>query len=169
MNIAPPGNPFPTGSVIHLEAGAEGKPPKFGTSKKVEGVGESAEWRTYDITAIGGRITAKIDGAVVAELEDPEPIAEGYIGLQHNTGKVQFRNVKSATFEVGAQLICSRERRPPLGVVALARSHLEPLTFDFDRDLAELAASRSGLGGGLIGEQVARAQLVEDAGIDLRQ
>jgi hypothetical protein len=94
VNIAPPGNPFPTASIIHLEAGAEGKPPKFGISKKAEGVGESAEWRTYDITAIGGRITVKIDGQVVAELEDPEPITEGYIGLQHNTGKVQFRNVK---------------------------------------------------------------------------
>ena len=94
MNIAPPGNPFPTGSIIHLEAGAEGSPPKFGTSKKAEGVGESAEWRTYDITAIGGRFTVKIDGQLVAELDDPEPIAEGYIGLQHNTGKVQFRNVK---------------------------------------------------------------------------
>jgi hypothetical protein len=94
VNIAPPGNPFPTGSVIHVEAGAEGRPPKFGTSKKTEGVGESEEWRTYDITAIGGRFTIKIDGQVVAELDDPEPIAEGYIGLQHNTGKVQFRNVK---------------------------------------------------------------------------
>ena len=94
VNIAPPGNPFPTGSIIHLEAGAEGKPPKFGTSKKSSGVGESTEWRTYDITAIGGKFTIKIDGEVVAELDDPEPIAEGYIGLQHNTGKVQFRNVK---------------------------------------------------------------------------
>ena len=94
VNIAPPGNPFPTGSIIHVEAGAEGKPPKFGASKKAEGVGESAEWRTYDITAIGGRITVKIDGQLVAELDDPEPIAEGYIGLQHNMGKVQFRNVK---------------------------------------------------------------------------
>lgn len=94
VNIAPPGNPFPTGSVMHIEAGAEGKPPKFGASKKAVGVGESEEWRTYDITAIGGKLTVKIDGEVVAELEDPEPIAEGYIGLQHNIGKVQFRNVK---------------------------------------------------------------------------
>ena len=94
VNIAPPGNPFPTGSVMHIEAGAEGKPPKFGASKKAVGVGESEEWRTYDITAIGGKFTIKIDGEVVAELEDPEPIAEGYIGLQHNIGKVQFRNVK---------------------------------------------------------------------------
>ena len=94
VNIAPPGNPFPTGSIIHLEAGAPGTAPKFGASKKAEGVGESAEWRTYDITAQGGRITVKVDGQTVAELDDPDPIAEGYLGLQHNTGKVQFRNVK---------------------------------------------------------------------------
>ena len=94
INIAPPGNPYATGSVVHLEAGAQGSPPKFGTSKKSSGVGESTEWRTYDITAVGGRLTIKIDGQVVAELDDPEPLAEGYLGLQHNTGKVQFRNVK---------------------------------------------------------------------------
>jgi Domain of Unknown Function (DUF1080) len=94
VNIAPPGNPFPTGSIIHLEAAAAGGPPKFGATKKAVGAGESTEWRTYDITAVGGRITVKIDGQPVAELEDPEPIAEGYVGLQHNIGKVQFRNVK---------------------------------------------------------------------------
>jgi hypothetical protein len=79
VNIAPPGNPYPTGSIVHIEAGAEGRPPKFGTSKKSAGVGESDEWRTYDITAVGGKFTIKIDGETVAELEDPEPIAEGYI------------------------------------------------------------------------------------------
>jgi hypothetical protein len=94
VNIAPPGNPYPTGSIVRVEAGAEGKPPKFGASKKAVGVGESEEWRTYEIDAVGGKLTVKIDGEVVAELEDPEPLAEGYIGLQHNLGKVQFRNVK---------------------------------------------------------------------------
>ena len=93
VNIAPPGNPFPTGSIIHLEAAAAGGPPKFGVSQKAN-AGESAEWRTYDVKAVGGRITVMIDGQPVAELEDPEPIAEGYVGLQHNIGKVQFRNVK---------------------------------------------------------------------------
>jgi hypothetical protein len=94
VNIAPPGNPFPTGSIVRVETGAEGRPPKFGISKKSEGVGESEQWRTYEIAAIGGKLTVEIDGEVVAELDDPEPLAEGYIGLQHNTGKVQFRNVK---------------------------------------------------------------------------
>jgi len=94
VNIAPPGNPYPTGSIVRVEAGEEGKPPKFGASKKATGVGESDEWRTYEITAIGGKLTIKVDGVVTAELEDPAPLAEGYIGLQHNLGKVQFRNVK---------------------------------------------------------------------------
>ena len=94
VNIAPPGNPYPTGSIVRVEAGAEGKPPKFGVSKKSADVGESDEWRTYEISAIGGKFTIKIDGVVTAELEDADPLAEGYIGLQHNQGKVQFRNVK---------------------------------------------------------------------------
>jgi 3-keto-disaccharide hydrolase len=93
VNIAPPGNPNPTGSIIHLEAGASGAPPKFGAIQKAN-AGESTEWRTYDIEARGSKLTIKIDGEVIAELDDPEPLAEGYIALQHNTGKVQFRNVK---------------------------------------------------------------------------
>ena len=94
VNIAPPGNPYPTGSIVRVEAGAEGKPPKFGVSRKSTGVVESDEWRTYEISAIGGKFTIRIDGETVAELEDPDPLAEGYIGLQHNQGKAQFRNVK---------------------------------------------------------------------------
>ena len=94
VNIAPPGNPYPTGSIVRVEAGEEGKPPKFGASKKATGVGESDEWRTYEIKAISGKFTISIDGVVTAEMDDPAPLAEGYIGLQHNLGKVQFRNVK---------------------------------------------------------------------------
>ena len=82
------------GLTCRVEAGAEGKPPKFGVSRKATGVEESDEWRTYEISAIGGKFIIKLDGEVTAELEDSAPMAEGYIGLQHNVGKVQFRNVK---------------------------------------------------------------------------
>jgi 3-keto-disaccharide hydrolase len=94
VNVAPPGNPFPTGSIVHLESNGPGVAPKFGAGKKATGIGDSADWRTYDIVAQGARFTIKIDGQTVAELEDPDPILEGYLGLQHNVGKVQFRNVK---------------------------------------------------------------------------
>jgi len=94
VNIAPSGNPYPTGSIVRVEAASEGKPPTFGVSKKAAGAGESDEWRTYEIKAVGGRFNIMIDGVVTVELEDPEPLVEGYLGLQHNIGKVQFRNVK---------------------------------------------------------------------------
>jgi hypothetical protein len=94
VNVAPPSNPYATGSIVHLESAGPGTAPRFGAGKKATGVGDSAEWRTFDILAQGGKFTIKIDGQVTAELEDPEPILEGYIGLQHNIGKVQFRNVK---------------------------------------------------------------------------
>jgi hypothetical protein len=78
---------------MHLETPPGGQM-KYGVTKKVEGAGESDQWRTFEVVARGGRITVSIDGEQVVELEDPAPIAEGYIGLQHNKGRVAFRNVK---------------------------------------------------------------------------
>jgi hypothetical protein len=94
VNIAPPSNPFPTGSVMHLDPAPAGSPPSFGATRKAEGAGESEEWRTFDVVANGGRITVAIDGQQVAELVDPDVVAEGYLALQHNQGRVAFRNVK---------------------------------------------------------------------------
>lgn len=95
LNVAPPTNPFPTGSVMRV--GMPSTPdgaPAFGITGKVEGAGESDEWRTFDVVVNGGRIEVSIDGKPVLKLEDPDPIAEGYLGLQHNQGRVAFRNVK---------------------------------------------------------------------------
>jgi hypothetical protein len=93
VNIAPPENAFPTGSILHVLGAPPGGPPKFGATKRGD-AGESAEWRTYDVVAKGATITVSIDGHVVAALIDPNPVAEGYLGLQHNQGRVAFRNVK---------------------------------------------------------------------------
>lgn len=95
LNIAPPDNPFPTGSVMSVELPPAGGAPTFGVTAKVEGAGESDEWRTFHVVANGGRITVSLDGEKLVEIEDPSPIAEGYIGLQHNQGAVAFRNVKA--------------------------------------------------------------------------
>jgi hypothetical protein len=92
LNIAPPDNAHPTGSVMHIEMGAGGAT-KFGAAHTVD-AGESTEWRTFDLVARGDRLTVSIDGKPVSELVDPEPIAEGHLGLQHNQGKVSFRNLK---------------------------------------------------------------------------
>lgn len=81
LNIAPANNPFPTGSFV-MRRRAEGA--------KVR----PAEWNTFEVTAEGSRLVVKLNGAPVVDYTDPRPIHRGRIGLQHNSGKVEFRNVK---------------------------------------------------------------------------
>ena len=81
LNIADSGtNPFPTGSFVKR--------------KKVEGEHDSDDWQTFDVTADGGRFVVKLNGEVVLDYTDPAPLGRGFIGLQFNEGKIEFRNVK---------------------------------------------------------------------------
>jgi hypothetical protein len=80
LNIAPPDNPFPTGSFVGR--------------KKVEGNHESHRWQSYEVTLRGGQCQVKLDGETVLEYTDPDPLRRGHIGLQLNSGKVEFRNIK---------------------------------------------------------------------------
>lgn len=80
LNIAPPDNPFPTGSFVGR--------------KKVTPDVTDGEWHTFDIHSEGGHWTVKLNGQTVLEYDDPNPLGHGYIGLQHNSGTVEFRNVK---------------------------------------------------------------------------
>ena len=80
LNIAPPDNPFPTGSFVQ--------------QKKVTGVAETDDWRTYEVTAQGGHFLVKLDGKTVLDFTHSKPLDRGHIGLQFNKGKIEFRNVK---------------------------------------------------------------------------
>ncbi len=80
LNIAPPDNPFPTGSLV-------------GEIKASE-TAESTQWQTFEATIDQGHIVITLDGQQVCERTESEPIARGLIGLQHNEGKVEFRNIK---------------------------------------------------------------------------
>ncbi len=80
LNIAPPDNPFPTGSFVQRQ--------------KAEGVEPRDGWRTYEVTLDGGRAKVVLDGQTVLEYEDPQPLGRGHIGLQLNEGKVAFRNIR---------------------------------------------------------------------------
>ncbi|NQU20745.1 MAG: DUF1080 domain-containing protein [Candidatus Nealsonbacteria bacterium] len=80
LNIAGADNPFPTGSFVQRQ--------------KAEGEHQSTDWQTYDVTAQGGHFTVKLDGKLVLDYTDPKPLGRGFIGLQLNSGKVEFRNVK---------------------------------------------------------------------------
>ncbi len=73
-------SPFPTGSFVKRE--------------KAQGKHDSTEWRTFTIRAEGGHFTVAIDGQRVLDYVDPKPLSRGLIGLQFNSGSVEFRNVK---------------------------------------------------------------------------
>jgi len=81
LNIADESvSPFPTGSFVGRQ--------------KATGTHDTTEWRTFTVKAEGGHFTVTIDGEQVLDYEDPRPLGRGYIGLQFNQGKVEFRNVK---------------------------------------------------------------------------
>jgi hypothetical protein len=81
LNIAAPNvSPFPTGSFVSRQKGAD--------------YTASTDWQSYEITTNGGRFTVKLDGRTVLDYTDPQPLGRGRIGLQFRSGPVEFRNVK---------------------------------------------------------------------------
>jgi hypothetical protein len=81
LNIAPPDNPFPTGSLVARE--------------KVEGAGETDGWRKFEIRVADGRVLVKLDGKSILDYQADPPASGNLIGLQLNTGRVAFRNIKA--------------------------------------------------------------------------
>ncbi len=81
LNIAPPDNPFPTGSFV-------------GRQKAKEVPERAGEWQSFEATIDKGKCSVKLNGETVLEYTDPAPIGRGYIGLQFNAGEVEFKNVK---------------------------------------------------------------------------
>jgi len=80
INIADQGkSKFPTGAIVDRVAGKGGF--------------DSENWQTYEITAIGDTIKIGIDGRQSAVYQDTQPLGRGYIGLQLNSGKVEFGNI----------------------------------------------------------------------------
>ncbi|WP_196784374.1 3-keto-disaccharide hydrolase [Crateriforma conspicua] len=80
VNIAPDDNPFPTASVVQRQ--------KVDVQQKFD------TWRTMNMVLRGDQLTVRLDGEVVCEYTDPEPLAAGRIGLQKNSGRIEFRDVK---------------------------------------------------------------------------
>ena len=78
-NIAGGDNPFPTGSLVGR--------------KKVDGDFSGADWQTWEVTVLGPQITVQRNQETILEYTDPQPLRRGRIGLQHNRGKVRFRNI----------------------------------------------------------------------------
>ncbi len=83
LNIAPPDNPFPTGSFVER--------------KKLEpselGQFDPTAWHTYLVRVANRQVTVSLDGKQIMQLDDVEVAPNGHISLQHNLGRVEFRNV----------------------------------------------------------------------------
>ena len=81
LNIADKNdNPFPTGSLVKR--------------KLVESDTDSAGWQTFEVTMNGDKVTVQLDGKQVLAYTDPAPLGRGFIGLQLNKGRVEFRNIR---------------------------------------------------------------------------
>jgi len=80
LNIADSDNAFPTCSLV--------------ARQKAEGDFDSDDWQSFEVTMNGSRVAIKLDGKRVLDYTDPKPLGRGFIGLQHNSGKVEFRNIK---------------------------------------------------------------------------
>ena len=81
LNIAPPDNPFPTGSFV-------------GRLKAKEVPERAGEWQSFEVSLDGGKATVKLNGEEVLSYDDPAPAGRGLIGLQLNSGAVEFKNIK---------------------------------------------------------------------------
>lgn len=82
LNIAPPDNPFPTGSLVgRLKSNLE------------PAVHAVNEWHRLEVLVEGARLVVAIDGQQVLDYSDPKPLGRGYIGLQFNQGAIAFRKI----------------------------------------------------------------------------
>ena len=55
----------------------------------------SGDWKTFHVRAEGNRITVQLDGEEVLDFTDESAARRsGRIGLQRNTGKIEFRNIR---------------------------------------------------------------------------
>ena len=80
LNIAPPDNPYPTGSFVKRQRAIE--------------VPAHDGWQTLEVSADGEMFTVTCNGQQVTTYNDPQPLGRGFIGLQHNEGEVAFRNIR---------------------------------------------------------------------------
>ncbi|NND96333.1 MAG: DUF1080 domain-containing protein [Pirellulaceae bacterium] len=83
INIAPDDNPFPTASVVKRQKVVDDAPEQsFG------------QWRRMTIRVQGQEVEIKLDDQVVCQYSDEDNLPAGRISLQHNSGRVAFRDIR---------------------------------------------------------------------------
>lgn len=83
LNIAPGDNPFPTGSLVGRRKLEPAESGDF----------DPERWHTYRVLVEGNTVSIQLDGSELYEWTDPAPRLAGRIGLQHNEGRIAFRNI----------------------------------------------------------------------------
>lgn len=83
LNIAPPENPFPTGSFVERQRLDPADLPGF----------DPTVWHTYHVRLNGDQVEVYLDDKLIMEIEDKTSSQRGHISLQFNEGRVEFRNV----------------------------------------------------------------------------
>ena len=82
VNIAPDDNPFPTASVVkRMKADESDSPQTFG------------QWRTMKMRLDGGHLQVTVDNQLACDYFDENSLPANRIGLQHNSGRIEFRNI----------------------------------------------------------------------------
>jgi hypothetical protein len=83
LNIAPPDNPFPTGSLVQ----------RLKVAPETLGDFDPAQWHQFRVRLQGERIEVWLDDQPIADYTDPTDLRRGFICLQHNSGPVEFREI----------------------------------------------------------------------------
>ncbi len=83
LNIAPPDNPFPTGSLVG----------RVKVSEQVDEP-ESGEWHTLHAMVDRDRVQVWVNGQQSVDYLDNTNLTAGCIGLQFREGTIRFRNIK---------------------------------------------------------------------------
>lgn len=71
-------------------------PTKLSPKPKVNYIKPPDEWNTYEIRCEGPKITLRVNGEVSSEFETPE-VPKGYLGLEAEGFRIEFRNLKLKT------------------------------------------------------------------------
>jgi hypothetical protein len=83
VNIAWDDHKFPTGSIVDRKRVGDGRAPQpYNT------------WRTMRMVLEGGQLQVFVDGELTNQYTDQKPLPTNRIGLQHNSGRIEFRNVR---------------------------------------------------------------------------
>ncbi|QDT08823.1 3-keto-disaccharide hydrolase [Planctomycetes bacterium K23_9] len=83
VNIAPDDNPYPTGGIVKRQEVSKDAPEQsFGT------------WRRMTIRIEGPDVKVTVDDKVVCQYKDPGQTPGNRIALQHNSGRVAFRDIR---------------------------------------------------------------------------